>query len=71
MYPQSMFRAKIRKIRKIFKKNNLRMNIFTAVKYCGILACFHNALSRDYTLVSDYILEKNLKTDLRMFFIPF
>ena len=34
MYPQSMFLAKIRKI---FKKFHLKMNIFTAVKYCCIL----------------------------------
>ena len=34
MFPQPMFLAKIRKI---FKKNHLKMNIFTAVKYCCIL----------------------------------
>ena len=33
MYPQSMFLAKIRKI----KKNNLKISSFTAVKYCCIL----------------------------------
>ena len=34
MYLQSIFRAKIRKK---YKKIHLKMNIFTAVKYCCIL----------------------------------